>query len=104
MCFSLNILCIFVSLCEAHFAAPGYTENMCHFSNGERSAVCSEAVMGPNIKIGSNYLAQTAQMTVSSTNKCLVYTDRKENDIEKLFLPYISNNYLHLWNNVFPVP
>ena len=59
MCFSLNILCIFVSLCEVHVAAPGYTENMCHFSNGERSAV-QYAVMGPNIKIESKYLAKTA--------------------------------------------
>ena len=44
------------------------------------------AVMGPNIKIESNYLAQTEtrkmadprQMTVNSTNKCLVSTERKK--------------------------
>ena len=71
-----------MSLCEAHFAAPGYTENMCHFSNGERSAVCSDG-SNPNIKIESNYLAQTAQMTVSSTNKC-------QNSIERLFIRYES--------------
>ena len=41
------------------------------------------AVMGPNIKIESNYLAQTAQMTVSSTNKC-------QNSIERLFIRYES--------------